>query len=149
MDLDRLAKPNHDGKAHLVRLQTVLVSPKGNRERHIPLDAEIYELLYRERQQFGFIFLSPHGEPYTCHRLIDELAKVCRNANIRKIGWHALRHTFATSLTARSVPLTVVQTLLGHSTIATTMRYSHVADSALRTAIEKLNPRAAGVNFGQ
>jgi integrase len=127
----------------------VLVSPKGNRERHIPFDAEMYDLLYRDRQQSGFAFLSPYGEPYTCHRLIDELAKVCRKAKIRKIGWHALRHTFATSLTTRSVPLPIVQTLLGHSTIATTMRYTHVADSALRTAIEKLNPRAEGLNVGQ
>jgi integrase len=127
----------------------VLVSPKGNRERHIPFDAEMYELLYPDRKQSGFVFLSPYGEPYTCHRLIDELAKVCRKAHIRKIGWHALRHTFATSLTSRSVPLPIVQTLLGHSTITTTMRYAHIADSALRTAIEKLNPRAARINVGQ
>jgi hypothetical protein len=50
----------------------------------------------------------------------------------------------------RGVPLTIVKELLGHSTITTTMRYSHVAPSALPSAIEMLNPRNAPMaDFGQ
>jgi integrase len=132
-----------------VALRT-LTSPKSNRERHIPLDADVYQLLLQNRKRSGFVFLSPYGEPFTCHRLIDELAKVCRKAKMRKIGWHVLRHTFATSLAMRGVPLPSVQALLGHSTISTTMRYAHVAPSTLRTAIDMLRPKT-GVNadFGQ
>jgi integrase len=127
-----------------------LVSPKSNRERHIPLDIDVYELLYPKRKNSGFVFLSPYREPFTCHRLINDLAAICRKAKLRKIGWHVLRHTFATSLAMRGAPLPVVQALLGHSTISTTMRYAHVASSTLRSAIDMLSPRsAANVDFGQ
>jgi Phage integrase family len=68
---------------------------------------------------------------------------------LRNIGWHTLRHTFASQLAMRA-PLHVVQTLLGHSTITTTMRYAHVAPSALRTAIDMLGGKEAfNVDFGQ
>jgi integrase len=128
----------------------VLLSPKSNRERHIPLDINVYELLYPTRKNSGFVFLSPYGEPFTCHRLINDLAKLCAKAGIRQIGWHVLRHTFATNLAMLGVPLSTVQALLGHSTISTTMRYAHVAPSTLRSAIDMLNPRtAANANFGQ
>jgi glutamine synthetase len=50
----------------------------------------------------------------------------------------------------RGVPLNVVQTLLGHSNITTTMRYAHVAPSTLRTAINMLNPKVMlNADFGQ
>jgi hypothetical protein len=41
----------------------------------------------------------------------------------------------------RVVPMPVIKELLGHATITTTMRYAHVAPSALRTAIDMLNPK--------
>jgi integrase len=78
--------------------KNVLVSPKNNRERHIPLDAEVFEILSQNGKKTGFVFLSRHDKPFTCHRIIDDLAKVCKKAGIRKIGWHVLRHTFATRL---------------------------------------------------
>jgi integrase len=127
-----------------------LVSPKSNRERHIPIGIEAYEMLYLNRKKSGFVFISPHKEPFTCHRILNDLAKVCEKAGMRKIGWHVLRHTFATHLAMRGVPLTTVQVLLGHSTISTTMRYAHVAPSTLRAAIDMLSPKtAANANFGQ
>jgi integrase len=128
-----------------------LVAPKSNRERHIPLDADAYEMLYRRKQNTGYVFVNEERKaPFTSHRVMEDLAIICKDARIRKVGWHVLRHTFATQLTLRGVPLTVVKELLGHSTITTTMRYSHVAPSALRSAIELLNPlNAAIVHFGQ
>jgi integrase len=127
----------------------VLVSPKSNRERYIPISADISDMLYLSRKKSGFVFLSPYKEPFTCHRVINDIAKICKKAGMRKIGWHILRHTFATNLAANGVPLHNVQALLGHSTITTTMRYAHAMPSALRAAIETLNPRALlPPNFG-
>lgn len=57
----------------------------------------------------------------------------------RPIGWHTLRHSFASRLVAAGVPLPAVQALLGHSTITMTMRYAHLAPSTLRDAIAVLN----------
>jgi integrase len=129
----------------------ILVSPKSNRERHIPIDADVYEMLFRRKHLTGYVFTNPrrNGEPFTSHRVEEDLGVICRDARLRRITWHVLRHTFATQLTLRGVPLTVVKELLGHSAIATTMRYSHVAPSALRSAIELLNPiNASGTDFG-
>jgi len=58
-------------------------------------------------------------------------------AGIQEVGWHNLRHTFATiHANDLSTPLAVVQKMLGHKHITTTMRYVHVKDKALVDAAE-------------
>jgi integrase len=118
-----------------------LVSPKSNRERHIPLDIDVYELLHKRKKNTGYVFADIGSAPFDDARLNRRLANVCEEAGLRKITWHILRHTFASQLAMRGVPLTTVQTLLGHSNITTTMRYAHVAPSTLRTAIDMLSPK--------
>jgi len=126
-----------------------LESPKSNRERHIPMDIDLYETLFKRRQSTGYVFWDD-GRPFAPHRLLRELREVRYKAGLRPLGWHTLRHTFASHLAMKGAPLHVVQKLLGHSTIATTMRYAHVAPSALRTAIDMLNPKQAlNADFGQ
>jgi integrase len=128
----------------------MLVPPKSNRERHIPLDIDVYEVLYRRKRETGYVFLDEGGEPFDYHRMERRLTKACKEAGLRKIGWHTLRHTFASHLAAKGVPITAVQQLLGHSNITTTMRYSHLAPSTLRAAIDMLNPKLAlNADFGQ
>jgi site-specific recombinase XerD len=56
-------------------------------------------------------------------------------AGIRQVTCHTLRHTFASQLVTEGVPINVVQTLLGHSTVVMTMKYTHLAPSALYEAI--------------
>jgi integrase len=58
---------------------------------------------------------------------------LCKTAKVRRLGFHALRHTYATRMLEAGVPLKVVQELLGHSTIATTGDiYSHVSTELMR-----------------
>jgi len=57
-----------------------------------------------------------------------------------------LRHTFATQLCARNVPLRTVQELMGHSTVTVTERYAHVAESMKRSAVNALSGEL--VSFG-
>ena len=123
----------------------ILVAPKSNRERQIPLDNDVYDLLFRRRQNAGYVFLDADGKPFNFCRMARRLTATCKKAGLRKIGWHILRHTFASHLAMRGVPLTAVQALLGHSTITTTMRYAHVAPSTLRSAIDLLNPKQLAV----
>ena len=123
-------------------VRKVLDTPKSNRERHIPLDIDVLEMLHKRRNNSGYVFMDGN-KPFNSPRLSSRLAKVCKKAGLRKITWHVLRHTFATHLAMNSEPLNTVQTLLGHSSIATTMRYAHVAPSSLRFAIERLNPKTA------
>lgn len=128
-----------------------LTSPKSHKERHIPMDSDLYEILFRRKQDSGYVFWNTMTDvPFTTQRLIEDLQIHCRNAGVRKIGWHVLRHTFATQLGLGNVPITVTKELLGHSSIITTMRYSHVGNTAMRSAIEILNPRNAQfMDFGQ
>jgi site-specific recombinase XerD len=69
------------------------------------------------------------------------LRRAQHKAEITALGWHDLRHTFASHLVMRGVPLEAVQELLGHATIDVTMRHAHLAASVLRDAIDVLEPR--------
>ncbi len=107
-------------------------------------------MLLKKKKGTGYVFLDTDGKPFDSQRFIRRLARVCKKAGLRKIGWHTLRHTFASHLAMKGVPLNVVQTLMGHTTIATTMRYAHLAPSTLRTAIEMLSPEwAPNADFWQ
>jgi integrase len=127
-----------------------LESPKNNRERYIPMDSDVYEVLFKRKEQTGFVFLAEGRKPLDSQRIIRQLNKVRENAGLRKFTWHSLRHTFASQLAMRGAPLHVVQELLGHSTIVMTMRYAHVAPSALRAAIDLLSSKSMlDKEFGQ
>lgn len=127
-----------------------LVVPKNGRSRHIPLDVDVYEMLHERKKDDGYVFLAPDGQAFNNDRLNDAIRRLCKHASLRKIGWHTLRHTFASHLAMRGVPLPIIKELLGHANITTTMRYAHVAPSALRTAIEMLNPKTmVATDFGQ
>lgn len=120
----------------------ILDTPKSNRERAIPLDREVQLVLAGRRKSTGYVFLDREGKPFHARGMSRDLTMVCHEAGLRRITWHVLRHTFASQLALKGVPLHAVQALLGHTTIMTTMRYAHVAPSALRSAIELLNPKA-------
>jgi len=125
----------------------VLDAPKSNRLRHIPMSNQLYEMLAARRQATGYVFLDDDGQPFDKKRLIRRLNRVCARAGIRHFGWHTFRHTFASQLTMAGAPLAAVQSLLGHSTITTTMRYAHLSPSTLRSAVALLE--IANDNLGQ
>ncbi len=123
-------------------VEGVMGSPKNNRTRTIPLTDDLYELFHSKRLATGLLFPGPNGDhlrksswPWKA------LTRACLKAGLPMIGWHALRHTFASELTARSVPMKATQMLLGHSSIQMTERYAHLAPSALQSAVAVL-PRS-------
>ena len=64
--------------------------------------------------------------PYTYQTVQIRLRVLCDVANVTHRGWHCFRHTGATELLARGVPLHAVSSLLGHSAVSTTDRlYNH------------------------
>lgn len=76
------------------------------------------------------------GKPNKNSSYDTHLYKLCDTAGIRRFGMHALRHTYATRAIERGVPPKVLQQLLGHASIKTTMdRYVHVTDDSMAKAV--------------
>jgi integrase len=65
-----------------------------------------------------------------------EVEPVCDRLEISRFGWHSLRHTFSTTAENHRVPVSVVQSLLGHTSPSTTMLYAHAQDDAKQNALE-------------
>lgn len=133
-----------------------LLSPKSNKERHIPLNNDVYTMLSRQKFASGFVFADKKGDRVDAQRLNKEIGKACMRAGLRVISCHTLRHTFASHLVMKGAPLKSIQELLGHSHIQTTMRYAHMAPASLREAVGLLEndrqPNSLGqytVNGGQ
>lgn len=134
-------------------VEGVMDSPKNNRIRIIPLTSELYRLLIQRPIKKGLVFAHPDGGhlrksswPWKA------LRRACKAAGLRPIGWHALRHTFASELVRRGAPIRAVQLLMGHATVQMTERYSHLAPSALQETISLLEKKESVSNqiiFGQ
>ncbi len=82
------------------------------------------------------------GEPAKNSSYDTHLYKLCDEANIKRFCMHALRHTYATRAIESGMQPKVLQKLLGHSSIKTTMdRYVHVTDDSLLDAIRQFESR--------
>ncbi len=115
----------------------VFGSPKNNRIRYIPLSPDLNKALSLHQEKRGLVF-KLDGHPINSPTAWRGLNKACKAARLRGGGWHALRHTFASTLVARGVPIRSVQILLGHCSVQMTERYSHLAPSILHEAIALL-----------
>src|SRR5690606_3898086 len=79
-------------------------------------------------------------EPWlTDKMLVKPFRRVWRAAGLPGIRLHDMRHSFASQLVIRGVPLKAVQELLGHQHIGTTMRYAHLAPGARQEFVEVLD----------
>ncbi|MBN2561754.1 MAG: site-specific integrase [Phycisphaerae bacterium] len=126
----------------------IVGTTKNYRERQLPLSVGAMTALLSYRRDHRLVFHRDDGTPLTYGTAGHAISQGWKRAGLRSIGWHALRHTFASWLVADGVPLPVVQALLGHSTIEMTMRYSHLAPSALRSAIQVLDEPLGGGTGG-
>lgn len=105
---------------------------KSGRERRIPMTDSLHTALKSIRDlrhlKGGLVFCRRRdGGALSLYAVRERLGRACRKAGVLEIRWHDLRHSFASQLVSAGVPLRQVQEWLGHSTIAMTERYSHLA----------------------
>lgn len=114
-----------------------------NSERSIPINGTLMKVLER-------VVVSPLSEQYpfcsitgcklSDRRLLEACKEIAVSANIKGRAFlHKFRHTFATHLVKRRVPIEAVQKLLGHGSIIETMVYAHVRSEELHPDVELLN----------
>ena len=116
----------------------VLGSTKGNKIRYIPMTQDLYTHLIALSPKEGFVLKGPDGLRFRPECSRTNIHKICEEAKLRQIGWHKLRHTFASRLAEKGVALLTIKELMGHSDIRTTMRYAHLGQHTLRDAIKVL-----------
>ena len=142
LDLDDLVDPT------LVRL-----FGKGSKERIVPVGGYAQRALqaYLVRTRPGLVsqgkgtpalFLNQRGgrlSRQSAWAIISEAARVAELPG--EISPHTLRHSFATHLLEGGADVRVVQELLGHSSVATTQIYTHVARERLKSIHQQHHPR--------
>lgn len=117
-----------DGKRMLVHVH----SGKGKKDRLVPLAQSLLDLLrlwWKVMRPRDWLFPGMKPGSHVDTRTIQRAVRVAvLKAGInKKVTPHTLRHCFATHLLEAGTDLRIVQTLLGHSRIATTFRYHHVS----------------------
>ena len=108
---------------------------KGKKDRQVVLSEK---LLLQLRKYFKFykpkiwLFENKTGEQYGYRTLQEVFANAKEKAGIKKQGGiHTMRHSFATHLLENGTDLRLIQELLGHNSIKTTIRYTHVSKAMI------------------
>jgi integrase/recombinase XerC len=128
----------------------IRVLGKGRKERVVPFGTRAREALrawlpvrQRLRPNSDALFVNARGGRLT-DRSVRKLVtrRVQQTALARRISPHALRHSFATHLLGRGADLRSIQELLGHASLSTTQRYTHLDTARILSIYRKTHPRA-------
>ena len=131
---------------------TVRVLGKGNKERVVPYGPPAQEALdhwlVRGRPQLAgdasgsALFLGDRGGRIDPRVVRSMVHKMVAKAGVHDIAPHGLRHSTATHLLQGGADLRAVQEMLGHASLATTQRYTHVDTARLSAIYQRAHPRA-------
>lgn len=116
---------------------------KSGHERSVPLVGDALRVLRRldsERLDDldGYVFTGYGGGQLNDHYVSKQFRAYRRLAKLpESISFHNLRHSCASWMVMRGVPLSVVQHVLGHSDVAVTQQYAHLAPDAMKQAMQR------------
>ena len=131
---------------------TIKVLGKGNKERVIPVNAELIRAIKTYQDRKRVVFAAPDREfllvtsqgrkiyPKYVHRAVNMY--LARVTTIDQKSPHVLRHTFATHLMNEGAELNSVKELLGHASLAATQVYTHNSIEKLKEIYKNAHPKA-------
>jgi integrase/recombinase XerD len=124
---------------HSERMVINIKGAKGKKDRTVILSEGILELLrkyYAAYRPKKWLFEGQYkGSPYSTRSLQQIFHRAKKAANIKQeVTFHSLRHSYATHLHERGTDIKLIQELLGHNDLKTTLRYTHVS----RLTLEKI-----------
>jgi integrase/recombinase XerC len=123
---------------------------KGGKQRVVPIGPEAIEALQVYRSRWSgpkptddAVFRNLAGRRLSVRSVTRVLEQCLRAAAVQaKASPHALRHSFATHLLENGADLRAIQEMLGHASISTTQRYTHLDLKRLAKVYDKAHPRA-------
>lgn len=122
---------------------------KGRKERIVPIGTvalealrEYDELLSRHEERAQPVFFNHRGGRLTARSVERIVEKYSRRLSGGSVSPHALRHSFATHLLDEGADLRAIQEMLGHASLATTQKYTHLATDHLLEVYDRAHPRA-------
>jgi len=127
----------------------IRVRGKGGKMREVKLGAKLLGALRAywraARPPLPSLFVSPRtGQPVRAEAVRMAIRRACVDAGMRKrVTPHMLRHSFASHLMDAGTDVRVIQQLLGHASVSTTQRYTHVSTgriAAVESPLERLPP---------
>jgi site-specific recombinase XerD len=132
----------------LAEFKIHLRETKGSKDRFVMLPWSVVTYLQKYREMYpgeGFVFQGQYrGEPYSEGTVTTIMQKAVKKAGLgKKATVHTLRHSFATHLLEGGTDLRMIQELLGHKNIKTTVRYTHLTSKSIERVQSPLD-RLAG-----
>jgi integrase/recombinase XerC len=123
---------------------------KGNKERIVPIGEPAIKALFEWRRNIpidkgsaGPIFTNLRGGRITTRSVELIVARLLATSGVaNRITPHGLRHSFATHLLDHGADLRSIQEMLGHASLTTTQRYTHVSVNRLKEVYSRAHPRA-------
>jgi site-specific recombinase XerD len=127
------------------RMRIHVRSGKGKKDRYVMLGESLLALLRQYyqavRPQGGYLFPGQKPQQHISTTAVSlVLRKVIRETGLsKKVTMHTLRHCFATHLLEAGTDIRILQVLLGHSSIRTTLRYTHITDRLIQKLVSPLD----------